>query len=205
VGTYTFDVTTEDSFSPPATDTRQITISIVAATPGSDMDIKINEVDFGNPDRIEIMNKGTGAVDMSGWHLQVMYERPAGVAHIIHVTFPRGTVLPGGQILETAEGLGGFSSQYLMGWGFYAPPLGSDPAAAAIVDETFWHVDYMNYNNAALLPQPPGVSWTGGSLVAVGDECLSRSESLPDSDSDADWCVIGAGLGTPGAPNTNCP
>lgn len=204
-GTYQFMVETMDSFGPPATDTQQITINILAAMPGFASDIKLNEVDYGDPDWIEVKNRGAGAVDISGWYLQVMFESSGPTGHIINVAIPRGVVLPAGQTLYIPEGGTGFISQFEMGMGLYLNVTSAVPGAVSLVDSTFMSVDYMEWNGPTVLPMPMGVVWTGGGLVASGNENFARSESAGDTDSDADWCTGAAGSGTPAADNTNCP
>lgn len=209
-GSYSFQVTVTDSYSPAASFQGNASITIVAATVGSPTDIKLNEVDFGDPDRIEIINKGAGAVDLSGWRIQVIYEAPVGTGHIITFTLPPGVVLPPSTgnndgILETYEAYGTWLSQWEAGWGFFIPVTSAVPGAASIVDRNFQSIDYMNWNNPAFPNEPPGTVWTGGGLTAATNENFSRSMSAPDTNGDADWCTIAAGAGTPGADNTNCP
>ena len=85
---------------------------IDSASVGAPTDIKLNEIATEAQDYVEIINKGSGAVDISGWHVQII-EDIAGVgAQLFHFTLPRGTVLPAGQILYVVEGVGGFTSQF---------------------------------------------------------------------------------------------
>ena len=210
-GTYTFQITTTDSFSPPSSDTQQIMINIISATPGSPSDIKINEVDPGitgsDPDWFEIVNSGPGAVDISGWHAQVIYDA-SGSGIIVHITFPRGVVLPAGQIFYVEEGIGGFSSQFEMGSGFTWSWSTPNPGACALVDQNFQHIDYMNWNNPVFPHMPAGTTWSGSISAAATNNVMARriSRTFSELDDDTDWCVLTPGTGTPRLDNSsNCP
>lgn len=202
-GTYVFDITTTDSFSIPATHTGQVQITIISATLGSATDIKMNEIATEDPDYVEIINKGTGAVDISGWHIQIFEDIGGGGADLFHFTLPRGVVLPAGQILYIPEGTGGFTSQFQTGTGFNIVWNSPAPGGCAIVDASFQHVDYMNWNNPANPLFPAGTVWTGSVTLGV-DEGAERSLSAADTDDAADWCAFASGTGTPGVAN-RCP
>lgn len=204
VGSYAFDVTVTDSASPPATDTRQVSVDIVAATPGLPTDIKVNEVDPGDPDWVEIANFGLGAVDLSGWYVKIIYERPLGDGHVIHIWIPRGVVLPTAQTLYFPEGTGGFPTQFEMGMGFSTPMLADLPGGCALIDQNYQCVDYMNYNFPTFPNEPPGTVWSG-SVSMPGGGVAARSMFTPDSDTETDWCILGVATGTPAAANSNCP
>jgi hypothetical protein len=202
-GTYVFDITTTDSFSVPASHTGQVQITIVSATPGLPTDIKVNEVATDDVDYVEIINKGAGAVDISGWHIKIFEDIGGGGADLFYLTLPRGVVLPAGRILYILEGTGGFTSQFQTGAGFNIPWNAPDPGGCAIIDAALQHIDYMNWNNPANPLFPPGTVWTGS--VSLGmDEGAERSLSGADNDDAADWCPVPAGTGTPGSPNF-CP
>jgi len=81
-------------------------LAFAAPASAADGDVRINEFSSNNPDFVELINTGSGAVDIGGWVLKDSTENNA-------LTFPAGTTLAAGQI----RGLSGEGVEFLFGLG----------------------------------------------------------------------------------------
>lgn len=81
-------------------------LAFAAPASAADADVRINEFSSNSPDFVELINTGSGAVDLSGWVLKDNTENNS-------LTFASGTTLAGGQI----RGLSGEAVEFVFGLG----------------------------------------------------------------------------------------
>lgn len=141
---------------------------------GTDLDID---------DFLELVNTGSGTVDVSGWSFT------AGIT----VTLPAGAAIPAGGYVVVAKDAARFQSLY----GFapvaaYSGNLSNGGETVTLVDASAAVVDTVSYADAA--PWPAAADGTGPSLELRG---LLYDNTLPEN-----WGASTVPGGTPGAVNS---
>ena len=167
------------------------TTSIATSAPPK---IVINEVDVGDPDRVELFNYGSTSVNLTGWSLK------AHGGYSTTFVFPAFT-LPAGSYVTLHETSGINSPAHLyfndsIGW------VGDDDGAAELLDNFGSGVDFVKWDNSPHFP-PSGTGWAGPDPPASTNDGpqLGRNPSGIDTSRGLDWCEQKKSLG---AKNTGC-
>ena len=152
--------------------------------------VVFNELDAGIVDSIEIYNATGASVDLTGWHFQGY---AANGVQDVNYSFPSFTLAADAYVsLWEGSGIDDASNLYMnddVRWALQG-------GAAALLDDRFNGVDFMQYGSAAVTP-PTGTSWTGPNpAVPASSQNLGRDEISTDSDAGSDWCSQPATFGS---------
>jgi hypothetical protein len=168
---------------------------LAVAAPGAAVaaptDVVISELMYHavDPDPlefIELANRGSDPVDLSGWSFS------AGIT--LTAPFPSGTVLPpGGRIVGTGDPAG-FSAAYGFpaDFSYAGTSLSNGGEQVTLVDASAGVVDTVTYDDAAPWPVSPDGSGPSLELINLG----------ADNASAASWAPSAADLGTPRTVNS---
>lgn len=169
----------------------------VAAPPrarAATSDVVISELMYNAPapslvEFIELYNRGSAAVDLSGWSFA------AGITLATPgATFPAGTTLPaGGRIVGTSSEAD-FQAQYgfAADFSFAGTSLSNGGEEVRLVDAAAADVDAVTYDDASPWPVPP--DGFGPSLEVV--------DPAADNSVAGNWAPSTVNFGTPRAVNT---
>jgi beta-lactamase superfamily II metal-dependent hydrolase len=155
-------------------------------------DIVISEVFYDTPgtdadeEWIELYNKGTSTVDIGGW--TITDNNGAGSTY----TFPGGTTIAAGTYFTVAHNSAGFNALY----GFDADLYGSIPLlnntgdTLLMNDDTATEMDAVAWEGGAAGGIPDGWGSSSAPSAPTGSS-IARTDVLVDTDTYADWSVIG--------------
>jgi hypothetical protein len=158
--------------------------------------IKINELDVGDPDAIELYNADSQAINMMGWHF-IAYSS-AGAVYVDYI-FPSFTLQPGAYVvLHEGSGTDTATDLYMNGTIVW---VNNSSGAAALIGGDGNGTDFVRFGSSTLSP-PAGTNWTGTNPAGPPyGETLGRDQFSTDTDDGSDWC---AQTETLGAQNLGC-
>ena len=182
---YTYTVSAVDTSGNEGTASTPVSQTTLTSQGGSDT-VVISEVFYDTPgsdnqrEWVELFNYGSTTVDLSGWTLS---------DNVGTWTIPQGVTIAPGQYLVIARSSSGFQSFY----GF-APDvggmtlaLGNNGDQLTLANSVGTTIDFVAWENYA----------TGWNITAKTGSSIRRINPYVDSDTVADWEVIGNN-GTPG-------
>ena len=162
----------------------------------------LNELDLGSEDKIELMNPGTGPVDLTGWKIKVYRnDYPLDATRIY--TFPAFTLYPGGFVVVHE---GGDPAQNgtadLFGGDFSIAWANGDDGACTLEDAGGSARDFVRWDNPSgsdpnTTPTPAGTSWTGTLYAPPLGKNLGRNADGSDTNKAVDFSSRDATLGAP--------
>ena len=145
-------------------------------------EVVINEIWQGNDDRVELYNKGTGSVDLTGW--QVISRRDDG-AYETTWTLPSFILDAGAYVLlheiDESNTTTDLYFNNSVAWAH------ADTGSCALVDEAGNGVDFVRWGGSTTSP-PAGTSWSGPEPVSPFNPLsLGRDELSTDTDTGSDF------------------
>jgi subtilisin family serine protease len=156
--------------------------------------IVINEVTIGATAVIELYNKESSAVTLTGWSLETY---TPGNALELNYTFPAFS-LPAGAYVRVFEGSGTNTATTL----YTGQSIGSWTSGAVSLKNDSFSIDFVRWGSSTVLP-PLGSAWLGNTPAApTGGNTLGREGTSLDRDEGADWFAQTA---TPGTVNNVAP
>ena len=148
--------------------------------------LKINEVDTGDEDAVELVNTGPDPVDVSGYIFTWTDDSNTFDDHIL----PDGTIIGPGELLLLRENVGPTNIAGLVYLGSNINWSGLTGGSAAFLDQVGNGIDFVRWGGSTTPPDPPAI-WTesGGVLPTVAGGDITLSRVAPDTDDAADWCL----------------
>ena len=171
---------------------------------GCHFGVRINEINVGEPQFLELFNGAGYPVNLNGW--SVRWTNTDGYASTHPL--PNFHLSPGAyvQLLEGGGAGNDATHIYIGGDILWDQAMGG---SATLYDAGGGAVDFMRFGGDTT-PPPPGTGWDEPSpLPTPADvgESLSRDDSSTDSDASSDWCIqapSGIALAEP-VRNADCP
>jgi hypothetical protein len=167
------------------------TVAQPVAASAAPTDVVISELMYHavDPDPvefIELANRGTDPVDLSGWSFSAGITLPA--------SFPAGTAIPGGARLVGTPDPAAFQAQYgfAADFSFAGTSLSNGGEQVTLVDASAAVVDSVTYDDAAPWPVSPDGAGPSLELISLG----------ADNGAAAAWAPSSGDYGTPGAVNS---
>lgn len=173
-------------------------LSVLFVSSISAQNVKINEVNTGTPDYIELMNRGTTAVNVGGLIVRTYFITTAGGATTAEPAFtiPTGTIIqPGDRLVLQETGTAG--SPGTLGACAIFTGINYGWTNARSVEVVLLNgavgVDYVYrdvFNGPAAPNLPAGTTWTG--VLSTSGDSFFRPGDV-DTNSAADWSVTSGG------------
>ncbi len=149
--------------------------------------IVINEVDTGTNAVIELYNKESTSVTLTGWKLETY--TPANALEI-NYTFPSFT-LASHSYVQLREGSNTNTATTL----YLNSPIGTWSSGAVILKNSGLSIDFVRWGSSTVVP-PLGSTFLGNNPPAPsGGSSLGRTNTSLDRDEGADWFTETATLG----------
>lgn len=177
-------------------------VLLVACSLSAQGQLRINEVNTGTPDFVELYNCGPAAVDASGWTVTTFYDTGTGPTLETAFVLPGApgsatTVVPAGGFLILEENgtpgaVGSLPNSLQVGFNYFW--VQARTVGAFILDGSGVGVDYMfrDYQMTGGAPfLPAGTFWVGQYVGGTSDS----SSRIIDGDTDTagDWGDAAAG------------
>jgi hypothetical protein len=156
-----------------------------------DGEVVINELEPGASDAVELYNRDSQAVVMTGWNFRA-YSGSGSLE--VNYTFPSFTLQPGAYaVLHEGSGSNTPTDLYLnasISW------ANGGSGAAALIGAGGSGVDFLRFGSSSVAP-PAGTNWTGANPAGPpAGQTLGRRSTSTDTDDGSDWCAQAATLGT---------
>lgn len=149
--------------------------------------IVINEVDTAATSSIELYNKESTSIVMTGFKLETY---SAANALEVNYTFPTFT-LPANSYVRLIEGSGSNTATTL----YLGSAIGTWTSGAVILKNTL-SLDFVRWGSSTVVP-PLGSAWVGNTPAApTAGSTLGRTSTSLDRDEGADWFTETPTLGT---------
>ncbi|NDJ75306.1 MAG: lamin tail domain-containing protein, partial [Chloroflexi bacterium] len=158
-------------------------------------DIRINEVDPGNYDAVELYNAGGVTANLTGWELIAGW----GTGNLVY-TFPSGFTLAPGAYVVVREGNGTDTASRLFTGAEIIWPYSGGSVGLTNGDVG---IDFMRYGSSTDSP-PTGTSWSGTLAATTMPQVYGRNASSTDSDNATDWTPRPGTLGTQNNKTWSC-
>lgn len=170
----------------------------------------ITEMGLGNPDWVELLNRSSASVDLSGWSLEwwgidnnnqpvtgvlslPAFSLGAGARVVVYDEYGGDPTAPP----TVDQGAGTIVFHVNIWWG-------DAPGALALRDPQDAAVDFTRWGQSTIDP-PTGIAWADTPEALAGtnsdDVSLSRFPDTQDTDVAGDFCFA---LASPGAPSGGC-
>jgi hypothetical protein len=153
-------------------------------------DIRINELDVGSADSVEIYNADTQEANLSAWRL-IAYSSSGSVD--IDYAFPTGFTIPAGGYVILHE-LGGTNTSTHLYMGANITWV-EDGAGAVSLTNGSTGIDFVRFGSSTVGP-PTGTGWSGpnpdGPPIGF---TLGRDPNGYNTNAGSDWCAQAASLG----------
>ncbi len=162
------------------------------------VDLKINEIQIGTVNGLEIYNADSNPVDLSGWTVEWTDTTPDSGS----IVLPSFTLNPGAYV-EILEGSGSNDGDTI-----YAGSLINwtdiTGGSCALLEPASSGIDFVRWGGSSEVA-PVGTSWYQSSTVPVPDSFnnLGRNDSSTDTDHGDDWCLIAPSLTTVNTDDTD--
>ncbi|NOZ85769.1 MAG: hypothetical protein GXP49_05830 [Deltaproteobacteria bacterium] len=144
-----------------------------------------NEVDLGEPDRVELYNATSMDVQLKGWKLECWVGQNPSAPDVVW-TLP-SAVIPAWSYMVIDEGSGSSTDNYLYmdsacGWGSTT----SDAGALVVKNAAGQEVDFVRWNGSQVTSNDSS-GWSESAVLSCSDDCGRTSFAFDRNRSD-DWC-----------------
>ena len=164
--------------------------------------VVLNELDLGSEDKVELLNRGTDPVVLTGWKIKVYRnEYPLDATRIY--TFPAFTLYPGGFVVVHEGGDPARNGTTdLFGGDFSIVWANGDDGAGVLEDAGGVAKDFVRWDNPSgsdpnTTPTPSGTGWSGTLYAPPTGKNLGRDADGTDTDTAVDFSSEGATMGAP--------
>ena len=151
--------------------------------------VRLNEVELGAEDAVEVYNSSNAAVNLLNWQIQASSNTVT-----VTFTFPAYTLQPGAfvYVRERGSSTNNTETDLYGGSAFNIPWSNGAPGACALLDASAVARDFVRFDGPgtpSTTPVPPGTGWSGTVASPGGDTTLGRNSTGADTDTAADWSV----------------
>ncbi len=164
--------------------------------------VVLNELDLGSEDKVELLNTGTAAVDLTGWKVKT-HRNGTPIDATRTYTFGAFTLYPGSfAVIHEGGDPADDGPVHVYGGSLSIVWANGADGACILENASGAAMDFVRWSDSSggtanTTPTPAGTGWSGTLLSPPGGKDLGRGADGADTDQAADFTPVDSGAGAP--------